>query len=127
MINLSTSDEEAALTASGLVRNLETPDQSINPKAHNIDIKYKDVYFHSPTSGKQTFGVSGLPNGDKSSEFSLSDELLRRFWANFLFNASAMRAAGSPRDAEMPVLRLLLTGVPPGDLKTQCRKKEKLF
>lgn len=35
-----------------------------------------------------------------------------------------MRAAGSLWDAETPLLRLLLTGLPPGDLKTQCRKNK---
>lgn len=66
--------------------------------------------------GKLTLGVSGLPNGDTSSEFSLSEELLWRCWANFLFSASAIRAAGSLSSAAPPLLRLLLTGVPPGDL-----------
>lgn len=65
-------------------------------------------------------GVSGLPNGDSSTEFSLSEELCR-CWANFRFSASAIRAAGSPSDAEGPLLRLL-TGVPPGDLRTQFKK-----
>jgi len=65
------------------------------------------------------FGVSGLPNGESSSEFSLSEELLWRCWANFLFSASAIRAAGSLSNAAPPLLRLLLIGVPPGDLSTE--------
>lgn len=64
-----------------------------------------------------TLGISGLPNGESSSEFSLSAELLWRCWANFLFSASAIRAAGSPSNAAPPLLRLLLIGVPPGDLQ----------
>lgn len=68
-------------------------------------------------------GVSGLPNGDRLSEFSLSNELLWRCWANFLFSASAIRAAGSLRDAGTPLLHFLLTGVPPGDLQ----RKGKVF
>lgn len=74
--------------------------------------------------GKQTLGVSGLPNGESSSEFSLSEELLWRCWANFLFSASAIRAAGSFSNAAPPLLRLFLTGVPPGDLQ---RKEGKCF
>lgn len=70
----------------------------------------------------QTLGVSGLPNGDSSSEFSLSEEMLWRLLANFLFSASAMRAAGSLREAGAPLLRLLLTGVPPGDLHRNIRQ-----
>lgn len=68
---------------------------------------------------KHTFGTSGLPNGERSSEFSLSEELLWRCLANFLFNASAMRAAGSLSNAAPPLLRLLPTGVPPGDLESK--------
>lgn len=68
-------------------------------------------------TGKLTLGISGLPNGESSSEFSLSAELLWRCWANFLFSASAIRAAGSPSNAAPPLLRLLLIGVPPGDLQ----------
>lgn len=73
--------------------------------------------------GKQTLGVSGLPNGESSREFSLSEELLWRCWANFLLSASAIRAAGSLSNAAPPLLRLLLTGVPPGDLQ---RKEGKM-
>lgn len=68
-------------------------------------------------AGKQTCGASGLLNGDCSSEFSLSDESSWRCWANFLLSASAIRAAGSLSAAGPPLLRLLLTGVPPGDLQ----------
>lgn len=75
------------------------------------------VWVWGASCRKQTLGVSGLPKGDSSSEFSLSEELLWRCWANFLFSASAIRAAGSLRDAAPPLLRLLVTGVPPGDLK----------
>lgn len=66
---------------------------------------------------KNTLGDSGLPKGESSCEFSLSEDVLWRCCANFRLSASAMRAAGSLSTAAPPLLRLLLTGVPPGDLK----------
>lgn len=68
--------------------------------------------------GKQTLGDSGLPKGESSREFSLSEEVLWRRWVNFFFSASAIRAAGSLSNAVPPLLRLL-TGLPPGDLQNR--------
>ncbi len=66
-----------------------------------------------------TLGVSGLLKGEGSAEqFSLSNESSLCLCANFLFSASAIRAAGSDEHAT-PLLLRLLTGVPPGDLQIQ--------
>lgn len=64
-------------------------------------------------------GVSGLLKGEGSAEqFSLPNESSLCLCANFLFSASAIRAAGSDEHTT-PLLLRLLTGVPPGDLSTK--------
>ena len=69
-----------------------------------------------------TRGDSGLPKGELSIEFSLSEEVLWRWWANFLLSASAMREAGSLGTARLlPPLRRGFTGLPPGDLRAHTR------
>ena len=71
-----------------------------------------------------TRGESGLPKGERSIEFSLSEELLWRWWANFFLSASAMREAGSLGGARpVPPLRRGFTGLPPGDLRAHRREK----
>jgi len=78
-----------------------------------------------------TRGLSGLPNGESSTEFSLSEELLLWRCANFLRSASAMRAAGSSAEggALPPLRRPFTRGLPPGDLRrgSDTGEREKWF
>lgn len=85
-----------------------------NTLSHSTPVQFLEIL----SSKLLTRGVSGLLNGEGSAEwFSLSNDLSRSLCANFLFNASAIRAAGSDGHT-VPLLLLFRKGVPPGDLNT---------